>query len=285
MKIACLSGKGGAGKTFVAVNLTVSINADTYIDCDVEEPNGKLFLTSQNILAEEIASKAVTSSQDVTSLLPDFDKEKCTGCKKCVHHCAFHALMYIKDKPLVFPEVCHSCGLCLLVCPEKAITEKPKSIGKLEIASYKKTKVVTGILNPGEASGVPVIKSALKQSSGTTIIDCPPGSACSVMESVEEADFCILVAEPTVFGFHNFKMVHQLVKLLKKPCGVIINKEDEVFEELNNYCKENSLTILAKIPYKAEYAKLISEGKILCEEIPEINSIFCQVKKDIEAAL
>lgn len=274
MKIACLSGKGGAGKTFIAVNLAASIKADTYIDCDVEEPNGKLFFTSQNI-----------ESLEGTTLLPYFDETKCTGCKKCVHHCAFHALMYIKDKPLVFPEVCHSCGLCFLVCPEKAITEKPKSIGKLEIASYHNTKIVTGILNPGEASGVPVIKSALEKSSGTTIIDCPPGSACSVMESVEEADFCILVAEPTVFGFHNFKMVHELVKLLKKPCGVIINKEDETFEELNNYCIENSLPILAKIPYKAEYAKLISEGKILCEEFPEINSLFCQVKKDIEIAL
>lgn len=285
MKIACLSGKGGAGKTFIAVNLAASIKTDTYIDCDVEEPNGKLFFTSQNISTEKDITSQNIESIEVTSLLPDFDETKCTGCKECVHHCAFHALIYIKDKPLVFPEVCHSCGLCLLVCPEKAITEKPKSIGKLEIASCKKTKVVTGILNPGEASGVPVIKSALKQSYGTTIIDCPPGSACSVMESVEEADFCILVAEPTVFGFHNFKMVHQLVKLLKKPCGVIINKEDETFEELNNYCKENSLPIFAKIPYKAEYAKLISEGKILCEEFPEINSLFCQLKKDIEAAL
>lgn len=205
MKIACLSGKGGAGKTLVAVNLAATAGNCTYIDCDVEEPNGRLFLKPENIWMDS-----------VDSLLPDFDAGRCTGCRQCVDFCRFHALMYIKEKPMVFSEVCHSCGGCMLVCPEDAITEKPKPIGMLEVGSHGKIKVVTGILNPGEATGVPIIREALKLAEGMTIIDCPPGSACSVMESVMDADYCLLVAEPTAFGFHNFRMVHELVTLLKK---------------------------------------------------------------------
>lgn len=205
MKIACLSGKGGAGKTLVAVNLAATAGNCTYIDCDVEEPNGRFFLKPENIWMDS-----------VDSLLPDFDAGRCTGCRQCVDFCRFHALMYIKEKPMVFSEVCHSCGGCMLVCPEDAITEKPKPIGMLEVGSHGKIKVVTGILNPGEATGVPIIREALKLAEGMTIIDCPPGSACSVMESVMDADYCLLVAEPTAFGFHNFRMVHELVTLLKK---------------------------------------------------------------------
>ena len=205
MKIACLSGKGGAGKTLVAVNLAATAGNCTYIDCDVEEPNGRLFLKPENIWMDS-----------VDSLLPDFDAGRCTGCRQCVDFCRFHALMYIKEKPMVFSEVCHSCGGCMLVCPEDAITEKPKPIGMLEVGSHGKIKVVTGILNSGEATGVPIIREALKLAEGMTIIDCPPGSACSVMESVMDADYCLLVAEPTAFGFHNFRMVHELVTLLKK---------------------------------------------------------------------
>ena len=210
MKIACLSGKGGAGKTLTAVNLAAAAEKAVYIDCDVEEPNGRLFFRPDHVVTETVCS-----------LLPEFDAGACTGCRECVQFCRFHALMYVKDKPMVFSEVCHSCGGCSLVCPKKAITEKKKPIGILETGDSQTVRVVTGILNPGEASGVPVIREALKKAEGLTIIDCPPGSACSVMESVMDADFCILVAEPTAFGFHNFQMVCQLVSLLGKKmrCG------------------------------------------------------------------
>lgn len=199
MKIACLSGKGGAGKTLVAVNLIAAAGTGTYIDCDVEEPNGRLFLKPENLQTET-----------VSTLLPDFDGDKCTGCRQCVEFCRFHAIMYIKEKPMVFPEVCHSCGGCMLVCPENAITEKNKPIGVFEMGNHGKIRVVTGVLNPGEATGVPVIRQALKKGEGLTVIDCPPGSACSVMESVMEADYCVLVAEPTAFGFHNCKLSNNL---------------------------------------------------------------------------
>ena len=179
MKVAVLSGKGGAGKTFVAVNLAVTAGKSTYIDCDVEEPNGWLFLKPQDVETQVVSTK-----------IPAFDPDKCTGCRKCVDFCQFNALIYIKEKPKVFNEVCHACGGCLLVCPENAITEIHRPVGHLEIGQSGTVKAVTGVLNTGEASGVGVIKAALKHSEGFTVIDCPPGSACSVMESIEDADYC-----------------------------------------------------------------------------------------------
>ena len=261
MKIAVLSGKGGAGNTLAAGNLAAAAGQAVYIDCDVEEPNGRLFLKPQDVSATE-----------VTTALPEFDPEKCTGCRTCVDFCRFHALVYIKDKPKVFAEVCHSCGGCSLVCPDQAVTEREKVIGRVETGHHGETRVVTGILNLGEASGVPVIQEALKEAERQNVpvlIDCPPGSACPVVESISDADFCILVAEPTAFGFHNFCMVHELAALLGKPCGVVINKWEGLYEPLEEYCKEKKLPILLRIPYEERIAEIVSSGKILVEEVPE----------------
>lgn len=274
MKIACLSGKGGAGKTLVAVNLAATAGNCTYIDCDVEEPNGRLFLKPENIWMDS-----------VDSLLPDFDAGRCTGCRQCVDFCRFHALMYIKEKPMVFSEVCHSCGGCMLVCPEDAITEKPKPIGMLEVGIHGKIKVVTGILNPGEATGVPIIREALKLAEGMAIIDCPPGSACSVMESVMDADYCLLVAEPTAFGFHNFRMVHELVTLLKKKCGLVINKQEEPYEPLELFCKEKHLPILARIPYDLRIGTLAADGQIVAETDKDFRCLFDDLLRRIGGAV
>lgn len=271
MKIAVLSGKGGAGKTLTAVNLAAAAGQAVYIDCDVEEPNGRLFLKPQDVRATE-----------VTTALPEFDPEKCTGCRTCVDFCRFHALVYIKDKPKVFAEVCHSCGGCFLVCPDQAVTEREKVIGRVETGHHGETRVVTGILNLGEASGVPVIQEALKEAEGQNVpvlIDCPPGSACPVVESISDADFCILVAEPTAFGFHNFCMVHELAALLGKPCGVVINKWEGLYEPLEEYCKEKKLPILLRIPYEERIAEIVSSGKILVEEVPEYRKIFQELLK------
>ncbi len=270
MKIAVLSGKGGAGKTLVSVNLAAAAETATYIDCDVEEPNGRLFWKPEE-----------TEITPVFNLLPEFDAVKCTGCKQCVRFCRFHALMYIKEKPMVFPEVCHSCGGCLMVCPEGAIRETPKQIGILEEGRHGNIRVVTGILNPGESSGVPVIRAALKQAQGLTVIDCPPGSACPVMESILDADFCLLVAEPTAFGFHNFQMVYELVSVMNKPCAVIVNKEDAPYQPLDAFCREHSLPILLRIPYRSCYAKLAAAGKILAAESAEARAMFTKLLEEI----
>lgn len=274
MKIAVLSGKGGAGKTMAAVNLAVTAGNCIYIDCDVEEPNGHLFLKPRNLQQTEVCT-----------LLPEFDSAKCTGCRECVKNCRFHALIYIKEKPQVFSEVCHSCGLCSIVCPEGAVQEQKKPVGMVETGVSGSVKVVTGVLNPGEASGIPVIHQALSQGAEPlTIIDCPPGSACSVMESVQDADYCILVAEPTAFGFHNFQMVWELVTLLHKPCGVLINKMEQPYEPLEQFCAEKKLPVLGRIPYREETATAISRGQIAVEADGELKEIFRQVLEKIGGA-
>lgn len=254
MTVAVLSGKGGTGKTFVSVNLAAAAKDAVYLDCDVEEPNGRLFLKPEQV-----------TSSPVTVPLPAFDGEKCTGCRKCVEFCRFNALVFVKNKPMVFPEVCHFCGGCALICPEHAVAETPRQVGTLEEGVSGSVRVVTGILNTGEVSAIPVIKNVLQKAvrgSGLAIVDCPPGSGCSVMESVSRADYCLLVAEPTAFGFHNFKMVHRLVRLLRRPCGVVINKVNGVYYPLEQFCAETNTPILLRIPYSAELAKRTAFGEV-----------------------
>lgn len=266
MKIALLSGKGGTGKTFISVNLAVAAQNTAYIDCDVEEPNGRLFLKPTGC----------TEHQVFTRIL-EFDAGKCDGCRKCVEFCQFNALVFVKDKPMIFPEVCHACGGCALVCSQKAVTEAERPVGVVQTGRYQKIEVITGVLNPGEVSAVPVMKAALKEGfakSDTVIIDCPPGSGCSVMESVMASDCCVLVAEPTAFGFCNFKMVYKLVKLLGKSCFVVINKADSRFTPLEDFCEQNKVRILMRIPYSTELAKLGAKGKLVYEQDKRWSALF-----------
>ena len=277
MRIAVLSGKGGVGKTFLAVNLAASAENAVYIDCDVEEPNGRLFFKPEQVQAKVIATK-----------LPVADPQLCDGCRKCVDFCQFNALVYIKKKLKVFSEVCHSCGGCQIVCPQHAIQEVERPIGVVEHGMHKQTHVITGVLNFGEASGVPVIQGALREgfrAGETVMIDCPPGSACTVMESVSESDYCVLAVEPTAFGFHNFRMVYELVSLLEKPCGVVINKMDEPYEELENFCKEHKIPVLLRIPFSEKMARICAEGKVAVEEDEETAEMFQSLLEKIGGAV
>ena len=273
MKLAVLSGKGGTGKTFVSVNLAAAAGSATYIDCDVEEPNGRLFLKP-----ERLTSKTVTTKQ------PAFDAEKCTGCRKCVDFCRFNALVYVKAKPMLFSEVCHSCGGCRLLCPSGAISETEKPVGVVECGESGGVRVVTGCMELGEASGIPIIKAALAEASNAdelTVIDCPPGSACSVMESVQSADYCLLVAESTAFGLHNFKMVYELVRLLHKPCGVVINKADGEYIALDIFCREHGIPVLCCIPYSEKLAWLGASGQIAALADSKYAKLFHSLLDDI----
>lgn len=254
MKIAVLSGKGGTGKTLVSVNLAAAAEEAIYIDCDVEEPNGYLFLKPKNVVGEKVLIK-----------IPEVDEKLCSGCRKCVDFCKFNALAYIGKKLIVFKEVCHSCGGCVLLCPEKALTERDKVIGEVQKGVSENVTVITGILNTGEASGIPIIKKLLEESSKRdklTFIDCPPGSACIVMESIKDADYCILVAEPTLFGVHNLNMVYELVKLFNKPHGAVLNKCLDGENPSEAFCIEKGIKILGKIPFENELGTLNSNALI-----------------------
>lgn len=258
MKIAVLSGKGGTGKTLVSVNLAAASKEATYIDCDVEEPNGHLFFKPENI-----------KSKKVSVHFPVVDKELCNGCRKCVDFCKFNALAHIGDELLIFDDICHSCGGCVMVCPEKALSEREKVIGEIQTGVSAGVTVATGILNTGEVSGIPLIKQLLEEidaEKGLTFIDCPPGSACIVMESIKDADYCILVAEPTLFGSHNLNMVYELVKLFEKPYGVVLNKCEAGHNPSEKFCEEKGIPILGRIPFDNELGKLNSDGLISVRE-------------------
>ncbi len=266
MKIAVLSGKGGTGKTLISVNMAVVPDNSTYIDCDVEEPNGHLFLKPKQIMTEEVTVK-----------IPVVDTELCNGCRKCVEFCKFNALAYVKDRLIIFDDICHSCGGCILVCPQKALTEKEKAIGEIQKGVSLNVNVLSGILNIGEASGVPIIDKLLDAGScgeGITIIDCPPGSACIVMESIKDADYCILVAEPTLFGAHNLSMVYELVKLFGKPHGVILNKCISWGNPSKDFCAKNNIKILGEIPFDIELGALNSNGQIAARENLKYKNLF-----------
>ncbi|MGB7605681.1 MAG: ATP-binding protein [Lutisporaceae bacterium] len=265
MRIAVLSGKGGTGKTLVSVNLACASVKAVYVDCDVEEPNGHLFLKPD-----------ITDKQAVTVVVPELNLEKCTGCRKCVDFCKYNALALIKNKPMIFYEICHSCGGCILFCPEKAFTEKERAIGTIEEGISDNVTVLTGCLNTGEVSGVPIIKRLMEKlpTQDTVIIDCPPGSACVVMESIREADFCVLVAEPTLFGVHNLEMVYELVKLFNKPFGVVLNKFLPGENPAEQFCVEHQVNILTKIPYDEVLGSLNSKGLIAVHETEQYKELF-----------
>lgn len=274
MKIAVLSGKGGTGKTLISVNLAAAAEKAVYLDCDVEEPNGHLFFKPEILYEEEISVK-----------IPVADEKQCSGCRTCVDFCKFNALAYIKDIPVVFDEVCHSCGGCILLCPEKALSEKEKNIGKIQKGVSGQVTVYTGILNTGEASGIPLIKRLLnenrKEKGMPAIIDCPPGSACIVMESIRDADYCILAAEPTVFGVHNLNMVYELVKLFRKPYGVVLNKCQEGENPAERFCEEKGIRVLGRIPFDNELGTMNSNAKIAVRESEKYRALFSSLLKTV----
>ena len=287
MNIAVLSGKGGTGKTLLSVNMAAASESATYIDCDVEEPNGYLFFKPEEIVEENVSVK-----------IPEVNKELCSGCRKCVDFCKFNALAFIKKAPIVFGDICHSCGGCSLLCPENAITEKDKVIGKIEKGKSQGIDIYTGILNTGEVSGVPIIDKLLEENRKSSsnrevsnniegneklsIIDCPPGSACIVMESIKDADFCVLVAEPTAFGAHNLEMVYELVSLFGKPFGVVLNKCLDGENPSEEFCKEKGIKILGRVPFEKELGELNSNAKIAARESERYNKLFKNILETVK---
>lgn len=274
MKIAVLSGKGGTGKTFIAVNLAYANDKSVYIDCDVEEPNGHLFFRPKN-----------TQETAVFVKIPVCDQALCNGCKQCVNFCQFNALAYIGKKLLLFDKICHSCGGCAIICPQNAITEKDKCIGHYTYGTSEHVKVKTGFLIPGEVSGIPIIDKLLEEQSSKdddVFIDCPPGSSCAVMESIKDADYCLLVAEPSVFGAHNLKMVHELVQVFNKPHGVVLNKCTDGNNPSFDYCKENNIPILESIDFDRQLGLLNSNGKIAAKVNVFYRDLFVSLLKNIK---
>jgi len=273
MIITVASGKGGTGKTTVAVNLALSLENVQLLDCDVEEPNSHILLHSE-----------ITEIEPVYTKVPVVSEELCNYCGKCSKFCAYNALFVASKTVMVFPELCHSCGGCTLVCPKKAITETERQIGVIKKGEADDVEIVYGELNVGEAMAVPLIKAVKNQikSNKNVLIDAPPGTACSLVASVHKTDYCILVTEPTPFGLHDLKITVQVLKDLGVPMGVVINRAGLGDRKVYEYCKKENIPLLMEIPFSKKIAELYSRGVPFVMEMPEWKEKFLEVQDRIK---
>lgn len=267
--IAVASGKGGTGKTTVAAALALSlrevVSSLRFMDCDVEEPNGAVLL-SPNIEGET----------PVVLKTPRVEPARCTGCERCREVCEFNAIAVVNQQAMIFDNLCHSCGGCMLACPEEAISEVGRTIGKIEFGHRDNMEFLSGVLNVGEAMATPVIRAlkargqdALGDDRAVTIIDAPPGTACPVIATVKDCDYCILVTEPTPFGIYDLDLMYQVVSELGIPAGIVVNKDDgaglEAGLDIEAYAGDNDIPILMRIPLEREIAVQYSRGVPLVE--------------------
>ena len=283
MIISVASGKGGTGKTTVAVNLVLSIAENCkgvqFLDCDVEEPNAHIFLKPD-----------IKSKEKAYIPVPRIDLSKCTYCGKCAKICVYNAIAIIHSKAdkkgsaLVFEQLCHGCGACIALCPEGAIQEINREIGVVEIGVCVEIEFIHGKLNIGEAMSPPLIRNVKRHidKNKTIIVDAPPGTSCPVVASVKGSDYCILVTEPTPFGLNDLILAVEVLRKIGIPFGVVINRADLGNDETEKYCKKENINILMRIPFKKEIAMAYSKGEPIVSAFPEYKKDFESTFKQIK---
>ena len=266
MIITVARGKGGTGKTTIATNLAMSIGTNVQLlDCDVEQPNAHLFLRPVFDRTETVATP-----------VPAIDMDKCTLCGKCGELCVYKAIVVIGETVLSFEDLCHSCGGCMAICPEDAITEKARELGVIQKGHFNGIEFIHGKLRVGEAMSPPLIKEVLsyRDTPRLTIVDAPPGTSCPVIETMKPADFVLLVTEPTPFGLYDLQLAVGAAKILDIPCGLIINRSDMGDEKVNAYAAAEKLPILMEIPFDRRIAEAYSRGDMLVDVMPEWKAKF-----------
>jgi len=271
MIIAIASGKGGTGKTFVSAHLARIISNGSggamLLDCDVEEPNDHLFIPVRHARTEVVGIE-----------VPEVDSSLCDGCGECARVCEFNAIAMVAKAPMIFDELCHTCGACLLFCPNKALHSKDHRIGEVEIGEWEGITLVQGKLDVGVALAVPLIRAVKRQillnGDRVSIVDCPPGTSCPMVWSVSGCDAVVLVTEPTPFGLHDLTLAVDTLREVDIPFGVVINKDGIGDDRVLDYCAEQKIPVLARIPHDRRVATAYARGQLVSDLLPEYRVVF-----------
>ncbi|MBN2798206.1 MAG: ATP-binding protein [Deltaproteobacteria bacterium] len=272
MRIAIASGKGGTGKTLVATSLAWWLaqrgTPVTYVDADVEEPNGHLFLHPEPV-----------GERRVPILIPAVDASRCTHCAICQTTCAFHALLVMPTHWMIFEELCHSCGACVAACPERALSEKKVEIGTLRLGQADGLEVLTGVLDVGQARATPVIEATVASApkERLRVVDCPPGTSCSAVASVRGADLVILVTEPTPFGLHDLELAVRMCQALDLEVAAVINRADLGDEAVREFLEEEDIPLLGTLSFDPHLAKAIAKGQLAVKASSEVRSLMSSI--------
>ncbi len=277
MVIAIASGKGGTGKTTVATNLAISVAEPVQLlDCDVEEPNAHIFLHPD-----------ITEEKPVYTMVPEVDREKCTACGECEKICRYSAITQLGDMVMTFPEMCHSCEGCLMVCPEGAISKGSRELGKMVRGEVDNVELIYGRLRVGEAMSPPLIERVKEtiDPARVTIIDAPPGTSCPVIEAIRDCDYVLLVTEPTPFGLNDLILAVEAVRVLGLPCGLVINRADVGTGDTVAYAEREGIPVLMEIPDLREIAENYSRGRLMSEALPEMKEKFAALFADIKTRI
>jgi MinD superfamily P-loop ATPase len=266
MIISVASGKGGTGKTSVAVALAASLDRPVQLlDCDVEAPNAHIFI------------KPLWEKKETVSVpVPLVDESKCTYCRACSQLCQFKAILVLDETILTFPEMCHSCGGCFRVCDPNALAEFQKELGEIEEGRSGLIRFIHGRLKIGEPMSPPLIREVKKRinGEGPAILDAPPGTSCPVIQTVKGSDFTLLVTEPTPFGLYDLKLAVEVLMQLGIPCGVVLNRADVGDGKVKEYLTSRGIRLLMEIPFDRRIAEGYARGLSLVEIKPELKTTF-----------